>query len=330
MHGVLDRGAEVRKKEVFFFFFFEREREKKEEEKKKTHFFFFLFFFFFFFFFSSFSRPLKKKQQNNNRRINAEITARIAAGEDLPPPPKTAIAGPEYFGFCQPEIADAIEALDPERRCALYWAGKEERIAAMAGLPPPSYANGEGPSAAAAPRAPTAPWVPRGGGATAGGLARKGARRRRTDDSDDDGDFGGRRRRRSGDEEEEEEEEDPEARIGNRWSGVSRAERYRKRARGSGDGGDGDGNNGDENAEDPDPENPLPGFIDPITLAPVRDPAIAPSGHVCGMATWKAVLRSTAGGGSSVCPFTKKPLSWEQCVRLTHNNVERYRDRIRT
>ena len=48
------------------------------------------------------------------------------------------------------------------------------------------------------------------------------------------------------------------------------------------------------------------------------------------MATWKAVLRSTAGGGSSVCPFTKKPLSWEQCVRLTHNNVERYRDRIRT
>lgn len=181
---------------------------------------------------------------------------------------------------------------------------------------------------------PKAPRVPRA--AAAGGLARKGARRRRSADSDDDdGDFGGgrgRRRRTNGGDDDEEEEEDPEARIGNRWSGVSRAERYRKRARNNTSGDGGDDNDGDENnnVEDDDPDNPLPGFIDPITLAPVRDPAIAPSGHVCGMATWKAVLRPTAGGGSSVCPFTKRPLSWEQCVRLTHNNVERYRDRIRT
>ncbi|RMZ52298.1 hypothetical protein APUTEX25_001688 [Auxenochlorella protothecoides] len=35
------------------------------------------------------------------KRINAEIEARRAAGEDLPPPPKTAIAGPEYFGLNQ-------------------------------------------------------------------------------------------------------------------------------------------------------------------------------------------------------------------------------------
>ena len=202
----------------------------------------------------------------------------------------------------------------------------------MAGLPPPTYADGGGPSSSsAAAAAQRAPKVPRGGharasAAAAGGLARKGARRRRSADSDDD-----EERRRSN--EEEEEEEDPEARIGNRWSGVSRAERYRKRARnnGSGDGGiDDDGADGDAEDPDDDPDNPLPGLIDPITLAPVRDPAIAPSGHVCGMATWKAVLRPTAGGGSSVCPFTKKPLSWEQCVRLTRNNVERYRDRIRT
>lgn len=197
----------------------------------------------------------------------------------------------------------------------------------MAGLPPPSYHAGEGAGDPSASRAPKVPRVPRAS-AYVGGLARKGARRRRSADSDDDDN----NRRDNG---EEEEEDDPEARIGNRWSGVSRAERYRKRARGSGDGSgkDGEGNDaGEENntAEDPDPENPLPGFIDPITLAPVVDPAIAPSGHVCGMATWKAVLRSTAGGGSSVCPFTKKPLSWEQCVRLTHNNVDRYRDRIRT
>ena len=301
-------------------------KNEKNEKKKKTHLFFsFLVFF-------SFFLPITR---TTNRRINAEITARIAAGEDLPPPPKTAIAGPEYFGFCQPEIAGAIEALDPEHRCSLYWAGKEERIAAMAGLPPPTYAaaadagggGGEGGSSSRAARAPKASRP-----VYAGGLARKGARRSRrsSDDSDDDND----RRRRN---DEEDEEEDPEARIGNRFSsGVSRAERYRKRARNnSGDGGNGEndengGDGGNATANDLDPENPLPGFIDPITLAPVVDPAIAPSGHVCGMATWKAVLRSTAGGGSSVCPFTKKPLSWEQCVRLTHNNVERYRDRIRT
>ncbi len=38
------------------------------------------------------------------KRINAEIEGRRRAGEDLPPPPKTAIAGPEYFGLNQPEV----------------------------------------------------------------------------------------------------------------------------------------------------------------------------------------------------------------------------------
>jgi hypothetical protein len=42
------------------------------------------------------------------KRINAEIEARRAAGEDLPPPPKTAIAGPEYFGLNQPEVSTLL------------------------------------------------------------------------------------------------------------------------------------------------------------------------------------------------------------------------------
>ena len=43
------------------------------------------------------------------KRINGEIEARRRAGEDLPPAPKTAIAGPEYFGFNQPEVrAEAL------------------------------------------------------------------------------------------------------------------------------------------------------------------------------------------------------------------------------
>ena len=38
------------------------------------------------------------------QRLNATIEARRTAGEDLAPPPKTAIAGPEYFGFNHPEV----------------------------------------------------------------------------------------------------------------------------------------------------------------------------------------------------------------------------------
>ena len=59
-----------------------------------------------------------------------------------------------------------------------------------------------------------------------------------------------------------------------RWSGVDRAQRYRRR-------------NGGEGGE-PDDSNPLPDLIDPITLEPVVTPAISPFGHVMGLATWKA------------------------------------------
>ena len=60
-------------------------------------------------------------------RINGEIERRRKEGEDWPPPPKTAIAGPEYFGLKRPDVVAAIEALDPEHRCTDYWAGKEAR-----------------------------------------------------------------------------------------------------------------------------------------------------------------------------------------------------------
>ena len=38
------------------------------------------------------------------QRINDETEARRQAGDDLPPPPKTALAGPEYFGLNQVEV----------------------------------------------------------------------------------------------------------------------------------------------------------------------------------------------------------------------------------
>ncbi len=55
------------------------------------------------------------------------VCARREAGEALPPPPKTAIAGPEYFGLTHPQVQAQIEALDPDGACADYWEGKEVR-----------------------------------------------------------------------------------------------------------------------------------------------------------------------------------------------------------
>ena len=63
------------------------------------------------------------------KRVNNEILDRIEKGQDLPRPPKTAIAGPEYFGLIKPEVIAAIEAQDPERKCLKYWDGKEDREA---------------------------------------------------------------------------------------------------------------------------------------------------------------------------------------------------------
>ena len=33
---------------------------------------------------------------------------------------------------------------------------------------------------------------------------------------------------------------------------------------------------------------------------------------------------------SKLCPFTKTSMAWEQCTVLTHSNIDRYRDRIKS
>lgn len=187
------------------------------------------------------------------KRINAEIEARRRAGEDLPPPPKTAIAGPEYFGLNQPEIEEQIESLDPDLLCDLYWVGKGDRAAVAASLPalpPPSCTarNGGG-----------------GGGNGASAADAKAA-----------GPGRGRRKRRRGSDEDTDEEAGGNG-VASKWSALSRNERYRTRC-------------GAEGAAQLDAANPLPERVDPITLQPVVSPAISPYGHVMGAATWKAVL----------------------------------------
>ncbi|KAI8102867.1 hypothetical protein M9434_005659 [Picochlorum sp. BPE23] len=224
------------------------------------------------------------------KRINAEIEARRAAGEDLPPPPRTAIAGPEYFGFNQPDIVVAVEALDPNQECFEYWTGKAVRQQAAAGLPAPANAS---KSSRRQSRSITERFTK--------SKRQRGGRVARQQDRDS--------ALESGD------EEDDEARfMSSKWSSVSRTERYRNRLQENGD---------EEAALKVDSDNPLPDFMDPITLEPVIRPAISPYGHVMGAATWKAVLAE-----QGVCPFTKKPLKWEQCRMLTKANIDIYKDSI--
>lgn len=231
------------------------------------------------------------------KRINGEINRRRTQGEDLPVPPKTAIAGPEYFGLNQGFIVDQIEELDPEHLCTTYWAGKDRREALKDGRDPgPSSRGGR----AKRPRDEGAGAGAGLEGAGAGLLASKRGRG-----------GGGRRRRSDEDEEDADRSDDETAYISNRWNQVNRAERYRKRA------------GGEEGAVDD--ENPCPDLIDPITLEPVQNPAISPYGHVMGAGTWKAVLKE-----QGKCPFTQKTLRWEQITVLTHLNYERFKDKIIT
>ena len=112
--------------------------------------------------------------------------------------------------------------------------------------------------------------------------------------------------------------------VPSRWSALERGERSRRRAEraAAGEAADADAPTAPTDAEDGAPPL-LPGAIDPITLAPVVDPAVCPHGHVMGLATWRAVLAETGA-----CPFTREPLSRDRVTRLTAANVERWRERL--
>lgn len=161
------------------------------------------------------------------------------AGENLPAPPKTAIAGPEYFGLNHPTIVPYIEALDPDHLCEEYWRGKQQRERVQQGLPLDERFD----------RPEAKEHRPRRERAAGGELAGTSGRGK------------GQRRRRSGGEEDGlDSEEDETAYISNRWNGLNRAERYRAR-------------HGGEEGPAVDEDNPLPDLIDPITLV---SPSIRP------------------------------------------------------
>lgn len=214
------------------------------------------------------------------KRINNEINRRRSQGERLPPPPKTAIAGTEYFGLIQEDILQKIEALDVDKMCDLYWAGKLDRKIAMENLS--LFTNKKTKSASTANR----------------------SRSRRFKESESESE---------GEEEESEEGEEEGVCTLSKWSSIGRFDRYRKRCLKRG--------GLMEVAEDD--ENPLPDLIDLVTMQPVVTPAISPYGHVMGIATWRACLSE-----QRVCPFTRNPLTIEQCTILTKHNFNKYREKI--
>ena len=85
---------------------------------------------------------------------------------------------------------------------------------------------------------------------------------------------------------------------------------------------DGDGSDNDDEEEEP----VLPGFVDPLTKTQIEEPAISPYGHVAGYETWCKVLRSE--DGKDTCPFTRQPLRRRDLVKLTHDNIAEYREKM--
>jgi len=110
---------------------------------------------------------------------------------------------------------------------------------------------------------------------------------------------------------------------------ASSVTRKRKRARTSND-SDSDCNVGMRNLASmqaaPGGGTALPKFIDPFTKCLIISPAISPYGHVCEYDMWTKVLRTP--GAKDICPFTRKPVTRRQLVKLTTENIDEYKSKV--
>merc|ERR1712228_28321 len=73
-------------------------------------------------------------------------------------------------------------------------------------------------------------------------------------------------------------------------------------------------------------ENPMPSFIDVMTGNVVIEPAISPYGHVLGYQSWTTILRKDTH--KNQCPFTKKKMTRRSLIKLTVDNIEKYKKNI--
>ena len=98
------------------------------------------------------------------------------------------------------------------------------------------------------------------------------------------------------------------------------------------DGGEGEDNEDEDNEDDEDGDDEGPpvlptGFLDPITKIQIEEPAaISPYGHVAGYEIWCRILRNPEA--PDTCPFTKQNLKRRQLVKLTHENIAEYLDKM--
>jgi len=70
----------------------------------------------------------------------------------------------------------------------------------------------------------------------------------------------------------------------------------------------------------------MPKFTDPFTKCLITSPAISPYGHVCEYDMWTKVLRTP--GAKDICPFTRKPVTRRQLVKLTPENIDEYKSKV--
>jgi len=73
-------------------------------------------------------------------------------------------------------------------------------------------------------------------------------------------------------------------------------------------------------------QNPLPGFKDVITMEEIEQPAISPYGHVLGFRTWLRILQREP---KNTCPFTKQAIQKRDLIRLTLDNIDEHRPKIK-
>ncbi|KAK8813159.1 hypothetical protein WA158_002751 [Blastocystis sp. Blastoise] len=108
--------------------------------------------------------------------------------------------------------------------------------------------------------------------------------------------------------------------------------RYDYNPKGMDDDYDDDKNNSDEDDEEEEeeekqqkPKSVLPGFIDPVTMEEIEQPAISPYGHVMGYYSWMKILNQNP---KNTCPYTKQKLTRRMLVKLDEDNIEEYRNKI--
>jgi len=74
-------------------------------------------------------------------------------------------------------------------------------------------------------------------------------------------------------------------------------------------------------------DNPLPDFIDIMTGTNIILPAISPYGHVLGYSTWCKILSRESS--KNTCAFTKQPMTRRSLIKLTKQNFNEYKDKIK-